>query len=84
MIKGADISSLLDVEENGGRFYDQGREMSAPLILKRHGVNLIRLRLWNDPYDESGKPYGAGTNDLPRTMALARRCKGKRKPSESA
>ena len=75
MIKGADISSLLEVEAGGGKFYDQGREMSAPLILKRHGVNLIRLRLWNDPYDESGKPYGAGTNDLPRTMELARRCK---------
>ena len=45
------------------------------MILKRHGVNLIRLRLWNDPYSEAGKPYGAGTNDLARTMELARRCK---------
>ena len=75
MIKGADISSLLEVEENGGRFFDHGHEMSAPLILKNHGVNLIRLRLWNNPYDAEGKPYGAGTNDLPRTMELARRCK---------
>ena len=75
MIKGADISSLLEVEQNGGRFYDQGQEMPAPLILKRRGVNLIRLRLWNDPYDADGNPYGAGTNDLLRTMELARRCK---------
>ncbi|MBR6378239.1 MAG: arabinogalactan endo-1,4-beta-galactosidase, partial [Oscillospiraceae bacterium] len=105
MIKGADISSLLDVEECGGRFYDEspvtshqspgkafplgGRCPSAHtgadeggsppedalLILQRHGVNLIRLRLWNDPYDDAGNPYGAGTNDLPRVMALARRCK---------
>ena len=45
------------------------------VILRRHGCNLIRLRLWNDPYAEDGAPYGAGTNDLPRTMALARRCK---------
>ena len=74
-IKGADISSLIEVEENGGRFFDQGRELSAPLILKNHGVNLVRLRLWNNPYDEHGNPYGAGTNDLPRTVALARRCK---------
>lgn len=75
MIKGADISSLLDVEECGGKYYDQGREMSAPLILKTHGVNLIRLRLWNDPYDHAGSPYGAGTDELPRVMTLARRCK---------
>ena len=101
-IKGTDISSLLEVEEHGGKFYDRGREASAPeafplggrrpgahtgadegaprqedalVILRRHGVNLIRLRLWNDPYDENGRPYGAGTNDLPRTMELARRCK---------
>ena len=75
LIKGADLSSLLEVEEAGGRFFDQGREMSAPLILREHGVNLIRLRLWNDPYDADGNPYGAGTNDLPRTMELARRAK---------
>ena len=92
-IKGADISSLLEVEENGGKFFDKafplgGRRHGeavtdegtsngedALLILRRHGVNLIRLRLWNDPYDESGNPYGAGTNDLSRTMELARRCK---------
>ena len=74
-IKGADISSLLEVEEAGGMFSDEKGVRSAPLILQRHGCNLIRLRLWNDPYDAEGNPYGAGTNDLPRTMELARRCK---------
>ena len=104
-LKGADLSSLLEVEECGGRFYDEacrgehcspagrfvnrpygeelgcGRAMLAPTaedaltILKRHGVNLVRLRLWNDPYDEDGHPYGAGTNDLARTMKMAARCK---------
>ena len=113
LIKGADVSSLLEVEAAGGRFFDEapgnapvgaviGRPPAAsasdkafPLrgrwpagpdevapqdsdlleILKRRGVNLIRLRLWNDPYDSDGNPYGAGTNDLSRTMELARRCK---------
>ena len=105
MIKGTDISSLLDVEEGRGRFYDESPAAShqapgkafplggrcpsahtgadeggsppedALLILQRHGVNLIRLRLWNDPYDDAGNPYGAGTNDLRRVMTLARRCK---------
>ncbi len=75
-VKGADISSLLEVEECGGRFFDGSADAEDLLaILKRHGVNLVRLRLWNDPYDEKGHPYGAGTNDLPRTMELAGRCK---------
>ena len=82
LIKGADLSSLPEVEAQGGRFYDRGGAQSAHAlaedaitILKRRGVNLVRLRLWNDPYDENGEPYGAGTNDLPRTVGMARRCK---------
>lgn len=47
----------------------------AVSILKSYGMNLVRLRLWNDPYSEDGVPYGAGTNDLPRTVAMAKRLK---------
>lgn len=74
-IKGMDVSSLLEVEECGGAFFDQGKPGDALKILKDYGMNLVRLRLWNDPYTADGKPYGAGTNDLPRTMLLARRVK---------
>lgn len=72
-IKGMDVSSLLEVEECGGRFTDRGQAGDALEILKSYGMNLVRLRLWNNPYTPDGKPYGAGTNDLPRTMLLARR-----------
>ena len=44
-------------------------------LLKRYGMNLVRLRLWNDPYSEAGEPYGAGTNDLEKTVTMARRLK---------
>lgn len=74
-IKGMDISSLLEVEECGGRFSNHGVPGDALNILKDYGTNLIRLRLWNAPYTEDGKPYGAGTCDLPRMMILARRAK---------
>lgn len=74
-IKGMDISTLLEVEECGGQFSDHGVPGDALKILKDYGANLVRLRLWNDPYTEAGEPYGAGTNDLPRTMLLARRAK---------
>lgn len=72
-IKGMDISTLLEVERCGGRFYDNGQEKDALTILKDYGTNAVRLRLWNDPRSEEGKPYGAGTNDLAVTMTLAKR-----------
>lgn len=72
-IKGADLSTLLEVERCGGKFYDEGKQDDAIAILKRYGFNAIRLRLWVDPYDENKNPYGAGTNDLAVTIALAKR-----------
>lgn len=72
-IKGMDISTLLEVEQLGGRFYDNGVEQDLLSILKSYGVNAVRLRLWNDPYSEDGKPYGAGNNDITVTKELARR-----------
>ncbi len=74
-IKGMDISTLLEVEKCGGRFFDEGKEADALSILKRYDINAVRLRLWNDPYSEKGEPYGAGTNDLTVTIALAKRAK---------
>ena len=35
----------------------------------------MRLKLWVDPYDENGNPYGGGNNDYATTLALARRAK---------
>ena len=74
-IKGADVSSLLEVERCGGVFRDGGGPMDALQILKNYGFTHIRLRLWNDPYDENGEDYGAGTCDLPVVLTLARRAK---------
>ncbi len=64
--RGADLSALEEIERCRGRFFDDGQEDDAMRILRRHGVNLVRLRLWNDPYGPNGEPYGAGTCDLPR------------------
>ena len=73
--KGIDLSTLLEVEKCGGKFYDQGTEKDVFDILKDYGINSVRLRLWNDPYSEDGEPYGAGNNDLPVTITLAKRAK---------
>lgn len=72
-IKGMDISSLLEVERCGGRFYDHGTAKDALDILKSYGTNLIRLRLWNDPFDEDGNSYGGGGNDIRTVLTLAKR-----------
>ena len=57
-------------DENGNRIYDN---MFA--ILKRYGTNSIRLRVWVDPYDENGKSYGGGHNDLNTTLNIVREAK---------
>ncbi len=74
-IKGMDVSTLIEEEMCGAKYYDGGRQGDLLEILKRYGANSVRLRLWNDPYDENGKPYGAGTNDIEKTVTLAKRAK---------
>ncbi len=70
---GMDCSSLEEVERCGGRFFDNRKEQDCLHILHSYGTDLIRLRLWNDPYSEAGEPYGGGTNDLPCVIRLAKR-----------
>ncbi len=74
-IMGADVSMLKQIEDNGGKFYVDGEAADALEILKAHGVNWIRLRIWNDPTDENGEPLGGGNNDLETTVAIAARAK---------
>lgn len=74
-IMGADVSMLAQVEQSGGRFSVNGVEKDALQILKDHGVNWIRLRIWNDPTDANGNGLGGGNNDLARTAAVAARAR---------
>jgi len=74
-IRGADVSTLASVEAAGGKFFDEaGKPGDALAILKAHGVNWIRLRLWNDPSHAEGVIPGS-TNDLATTLTLAHRAK---------
>ncbi len=73
-IMGVDISSIIEVEEAGGVFYnDSGQEQDVFEILKAHGVNYVRIRLWYDPYNEDGEAFGGGTNDTETGIAIAKR-----------
>ena len=48
-IKGVDLSAVVEVEELGAKYYDNGVQGDIFDILKNYGVNSVRLRLWNDP-----------------------------------
>lgn len=73
-IMGADVSSLIALENSGVKYYGfDGQEQDALLTLRQAGVNYIRIRLWNDPYDANGNGYGGGDCDLAAALAIGRR-----------
>nr|WP_144921828.1 glycosyl hydrolase 53 family protein [Paenibacillus bovis] len=73
-IKGVDISSIIALENSGVRFYDyDGKEQDIFKTLKEAGVNYIRVRVWNDPYDADGNGYGGGNNDLDTAIKIGKR-----------
>ncbi|GAB4091106.1 beta-galactosidase GalA [Flaviaesturariibacter terrae] len=72
---GADISFLPQLEARGIRFTDKGMVKDPLQILKAHGINYIRLRLFHAPANDSGYAPGTGFCDLPHTLAMAKRMK---------
>ncbi|WP_044915769.1 glycoside hydrolase family 53 protein [Butyrivibrio sp. WCE2006] len=74
-IKGMDVSMIKELENHGASYYLKGNKEDIFSILKECSVNMIRLRLWRDPYSSDGESYGGGTNDLETTLELARRAK---------
>lgn len=73
-IRGMDASSVIAEEESGVRYYNfDGEEQDVFMTLAQAGVNYIRLRVWNDPYDAAGCGYGGGNCDVPKAMELGRR-----------
>ncbi len=71
-IKGADVSQLQQIEDHGGKYFDrEGIEKDCLEILKEHGVNFIRLRIWNKPGLPKSDP--AGYNDKAHVLEMAQR-----------
>ncbi len=72
---GADISFLPELEAKGMKFSDNGVEKDALQILKEHGFNYIRLRIFVDPQNDSGYSPQKGFCDLNHTKEMAKRVK---------
>ncbi len=65
-IRGVDTSSLPQVEDKGGVFYDaNGQAQDIFEILADHGINYVRLKLWHTPAN--------GYNNLDRVKGMATR-----------
>ena len=72
---GADISFLPELEDKGMKFSDKGVTKDVIEILKDHGFNYVRLRIFNEPANDSGYSPGKGFCDLQHTLQMAKRVK---------
>ena len=74
-VRGFDASQVDFFEEAGVKWKDiDGKEKDFFEILKSHGVNTVRLRIWNDP-SQFNSSINTGDNSLERTVKMARRVK---------
>lgn len=72
--RGMDASAVLALENSGVKYYNfDGEKQDVFMTLAQAGVNYIRLRVWNDPYDENGNGYGGGNNDVTTAITLGQR-----------
>ena len=61
------------LKDAGVKFYDnQGNEAELMKVLADNGVNYIRLRIWNDPYNSKGEVYGGGVNSVAQDLKIAK------------
>lgn len=73
-ILGMDASSVIAEEASGVRYYGfDGQEQDVFVTLAQAGVNYIRVRVWNDPFDQDGNGYGGGNCDINVAEAIGRR-----------
>lgn len=79
-ITGADLSSYISLKQSGVTFKDEnGKPLSdAGFFRYLHdgGTNWVRIRIWNDPYNSSGKGYGGGNNDLEKAIEIGKLATG--------
>ncbi len=71
---GADVSTLIAQENSGVVYYDFDGNAADPLaVMQSAGVNAVRVRVWNDPYNAEGDCYGAGVCDIDTAVEIGKR-----------
>ena len=79
-IMGMDISSMISELDSGVTYRNyKGNELETLddicKFLANQGINHIRIRVWNNPYDTNGKGYGGGNNDVEKAKQFADACR---------
>lgn len=79
-IMGMDISTIVSQYNSGVTYTDfDGTVLSnvtefCQFLSKDCGINSVRVRVWNDPYDAEGHGYGAGNCDVETAAKIAEAC----------
>ena len=72
-IMGMDASCVPALEKGGVKYFDHnGIEKNVYEILSENGINYIRVRVWNDPYDANGNGYGGGNCDIENAITIGK------------
>lgn len=73
-IMGMDASSVISLEKSGVKYYDyNGEEADVFKTLSENGINYIRVRVWNNPFDENGNGYGGGNCTIDTAVEIGKR-----------
>ena len=73
-IFGMDASSVISLENSGVKYYNyEGQEQDVFQTLAEAGVNYIRVRVWNNPYDANGNGFGGGNCDINTAIEIGKR-----------
>jgi len=75
---GVDLSYVNQIEDHGGIYRDSGEVRDPFQIMKSHGANMVRVRLWHSPlwvrdvYGDPGKTLYSGYDDVEKTIRRAK------------
>ena len=71
---GMDVSSVIAEENSGVTYYNfAGEPQDLLLTLAQNGINTIRVRVWNDPFDANGNGFGGGNCDIETAVQIGKR-----------
>lgn len=73
-INGMDVSEVISLENSGVKYYNfNGEEEDVLKIFSDNGINYIRVRVWNNPFDNDGNGFGGGNCTIDTAISLGKR-----------
>ena len=74
-VMGVDLSYINEIEDYGGKYYDNNQATDPFLIFRNHGANTVRVRLWHNPQWIKSITGGKLYSDLDDVAKTIRRSK---------